>query len=446
MRDQAVIVFTRIPEAGKTKTRLMPYLTGTECAGLHMAFLQDLAATVSEVDADCFVAYTGGGEMEPSFMNLFKGAQFFLQEGEDLGDRMCQAMEHVFGCGYQRCVLVGTDVPYASVDDFTHAFDVLEDKDYVLGPTEDGGYWLIGGNASNDKMLKSLFSIPAYSTPTVLEDTINMIPSWKSYGLLEEKYDIDTIEDLLLFRESATGNSAEYLEQHHVISVIVPIYEEVTVLPKFLETLKNLNDRCEVIFVDGGSKDGTLDLLKEAVQSSNGQYRLISSKKGRGPQLNVGAEAANGDVLFFLHVDSELPEKPVEEILSVMENHSVGCFGITFRSRHFFMWTNKVISNRRAAKGIVFGDQGLFIRRDVFLAAGMFPEIPIMEDYQFSLNLQKLGYSVGMTEHRICSSDRRYPGGTIRKLKVMKHMADLRRRYRAGESPEQLLKEYPDVR
>lgn len=449
MKDRAIIVFTRIPEEGKTKTRLMPYLTGVECAGLHKAFLQDLSVTLSDVDADCFVSYTGAEgnlELQQEFRDIFPGTKFFPQEGDGLGDRMYQAMEFVFSNGYEQCLLMGTDVPYVEREIFDQAFDVLEEKDYVLAPTEDGGYWLIGGNYAEDKMLKSLFAIGAYSTPTVLQDTLDMIPSWKSYGLLEEKYDIDTIGDLLLFRESAGANAAEYLKDHHVISVIVPIYNEADILPTFLENLQRLRNRCEVIFVDGGSEDGSLEILCSAVQKGQGGLRLIQSPKGRGTQLNAGAEAANGDVLFFLHVDTKLPEAPVDEILSVIEDHEVGCFGITFASRNFFMWTNKVISNRRAAKGIVFGDQGLFIRRDVFLEAGMFPEIPIMEDYQFSLNLQKLGHPVGMTQHQLMASDRRYRGGTIRKLMVMKHMADLRKRYRAGESPEQLLKEYPDVR
>ena len=110
------------------------------------------------------------------------------------------------------------------------------------------------------------------------------------------------------------------------------------------------------------------------------------------------------------------------------------------------MWTNKVISNRRAAKGIIFGDQGLFIKREVFYEAGMFQEIPIMEDYQFALTLQEMGVATAMTENTLLVSDRRYRGSTIRKLMVMKHMANLRKRYRAGEDPVKLFEEYPDIR
>lgn len=444
--NQAVVVFTRIPEAGRTKTRLMPYLKPEECAGLHMAFLQDLSEALTDTIADVFVAHTGGGPNEGAFRELFPGAQFFEQEGDGLGERMYNALSRAMSVGYERCILIGTDVPYADKVDFNRAFTILREKDYVLGPTEDGGYWLIGARAGEERMMKPLFSLGEYSHSEVLQDTLEMIPSWKSYGLLEEKWDIDTIEDLLLFRESAKGHSGEYLKKHHVISVIVPVYNEVALVQPFVKNLERLEGRCEIIFVDGGSSDGTRAVLREAEAESGGKIRFLESTKGRGTQLNIGAEAANGDILFFLHIDAELPEHPVDEILSVMEKVDAGCFGIRFRSRNFFMWTNKVISNRRAAKGIIFGDQGLFIKREVFYEAGMFPEIPIMEDYQFALTLQEMGVATAMTENTLLVSDRRYRGSTIRKLMVMKHMANLRKRYRAGEDPVKLFEEYPDIR
>ena len=219
--NQAVVVFTRIPEAGRTKTRLMPYLKPEECAGLHMAFLQDLSEALTDTIADVFVAYTGGGPNEGAFRELFPGAQFFEQEGDGLGERMYNALSRAMSVGYERCILIGTDVPYADKVDFNRAFTILREKDYVLGPTEDGGYWLIGARAGEERMMKPLFSLGEYSHSEVFQDTLEMIPSWKGYGLLEEKWDIDTIEDLLLFRESAKGHSGEYLKKHHVISVIV---------------------------------------------------------------------------------------------------------------------------------------------------------------------------------------------------------------------------------
>ena len=318
--NQAVVVFTRIPEAGRTKTRLMPYLKPEECAGLHMAFLQDLSEALTDTIADVFVAYTGGGPNEGAFRELLPGGAVLRTGRRRSGgaDVQC-ALSRAMSVGYERCILIGTDVPYADKVDFNRAFTILREKDYVLGPTEDGGYWLIGARAGEERMMKPLFSLGEYSHSEVLQDTLEMIPSWKGYGLLEEKWDIDTIEDLLLFRESAKGHSGEYLKKHHVISVIVPVYNEVALVQPFVKNLERLEGRCEIIFVDGGSSDGTRAVLREAEAESGGKIRFLESSKGRGMQMNIGAEAANGDILFFLHIDAELPEHPVEEILSVME-------------------------------------------------------------------------------------------------------------------------------
>ena len=163
--------------------------------------------------------------------------------------------------------------------------------------------------------------------------------------------------------------------------------------------------------------------------------------------MNEAAAAAHGDVLFFLHCDSELPADPAGEIRRVMSEYEAGCFGVAFHSGHFFMLTNRVISNMRAKHHrIMFGDQGIFMTRELFDRAGGFPEIPIMEDYQLSLTLRDLGVSTGMTKHRIYTSDRRYPKRTIPMLRLMAGMYRLRREYKAGRPPEEIAAEYKDIR
>ena len=163
--------------------------------------------------------------------------------------------------------------------------------------------------------------------------------------------------------------------------------------------------------------------------------------------MNAGAKASTGDILFFLHCDSELPPRLLEQIRRVMRDYRVGCFGIAYHSRNFFMFTCQVISNHRIKdRKVMFGDQGIFVDRDVFFQAGMFPEIPIMEDYQFSLTLKKMGVKPGIARKRIYTSDRRYPKGTMEKLRFMWKMNRMRKMYRDGVSPEKLAKMYRDVR
>ena len=174
---------------------------------------------------------------------------------------------------------------------------------------------------------------------------------------------------------------------------------------------------------------------------------MIRSEKGRAWQMNKGAEQSTGDILFFLHCDSELPDHPLERMRKVMRDYRAGCFGIAFHSRNFFMFTCRVISNHRIKdRKVMFGDQGIFLDRDLFFEAGRFPEIPIMEDYQFSLTLKEMGVKLGMADRRIYTSDRRFPKGTIPKLKLMWRMNRLRKMYRDQEDIEKIAQMYRDVR
>lgn len=224
------------------------------------------------------------------------------------------------------------------------------------------------------------------------------------------------------------------------ISIIIPIYNEEKTIEKLLETLRPLKGRCEILFVDGQSTDKTLSIL-------GNQYPVLQSEKGRAKQMNLGATESTGDVLFFLHCDSEIPDTALEEIEKVMQKHKAGCFGIAFHSWNFFMFTCRVISNHRIKdRKVMFGDQGIFVDRELFFKAGMFPEIPIMEDYQFSLTLKEMGVRLGITKSRIYTSARRFEGNTIDKLRIMWKMNRLRAMYRKGVPIEEIAALYKDVR
>ncbi len=224
------------------------------------------------------------------------------------------------------------------------------------------------------------------------------------------------------------------------ISIIVPIYNEEKTIEKMQEQLRLLKDQCEIILVDGGSTDDTLAKISP-------EFCLLHASKGRANQMNVGAKASSGEILFFLHCDSELPKEPLKQIETVMKNHRAGCFGIAFHSKSFFMFTCRVISNHRIKdRKVMFGDQGIFIERDLFFEIGMFPEIPIMEDYQLSLTLKEKGIKLGIAKQRIYTSDRRFPKKTIPKLQVMWKMNRLRKMYRDGVDINTIAGMYRDER
>ncbi len=457
---KAIIIFTRVPFPGQTKTRMMPYLNEKECADLHGSFLQDIGAECQKVDADLFVYYTDDRKTdlewneEKDFLwkkkrrvlvSAFgKEAVYRVQAGENLGDRMYHAIEEVLDMGYEECILIGTDIPEIHKNDLEQAFRILEERDVVFGPTKDGGYYLVGMRTP----LKAVFDIESYGHGTVLKDTIKGLEKLElTTGCVRTLSDMDTPEDLKAYRKRIRDqkhlqktNTGKFAAASARISIIVPIYNEEKTIKTIQKQLWKLKNKCEIIFVDGGSTDHTLDMIHPA-------FRVIRSGKGRAVQMNTGAKESSGDILFFLHCDSELPKKPLEQIREVMTSHHAGCFGIAFRSKQFFLFTCRVVSNMRVFdRKVMFGDQGMFMDRDLFFEAGMFPEIPIMEDYQLSLTLKAMKVKFGIAKRRIYTSDRRFPKETIPKLDVMWKMNRLRKKYRDGVAIKEISDMYRDIR
>lgn len=207
---RAVICFTRVPKPGVTKTRLLPILSGQQCAELHTAFLRDLSAVYDRVDADLFVAYTDDpkwGALKGIFPNA---REFFPQEGADLGEKMYRALCHVLQLGYEAAVLTGADLPLMTPGHLESGFEALEKADLTLGPTSDGGYYLTGMKSPH----WAVFENQRYGGATVLENTATAA---KQAGLTVEYAkicdDVDTPEDLraLPSRLSPESATSQYL-------------------------------------------------------------------------------------------------------------------------------------------------------------------------------------------------------------------------------------------
>ncbi|MCU0078115.1 TIGR04283 family arsenosugar biosynthesis glycosyltransferase [Extibacter muris] len=446
MKREAVILFTRVPYPGITKTRLMPVYSGKECAELHACFLRDIYKECKKTGRTVFVCYTGLGQEKllKKILPNVKDEELMLQQGNDLGARMGNAIQKVLESGYDSCVLMGSDVPELKAAQTEEAFAGLKEADTVFIPTVDEGYCLVGMKS----YIPEAFQNQAYGSGSVLEHTIRAVKEagyqTKIFGAVN---DIDMPEDLLGLKERMRKNCVKaedsytyrYMKKHPKISVIIPVYNEETTIVKLQEQLKKLPD-CEIIFVDGGSLDRTVELIE-------GKYKVLTGAKGRAAQMNLGAKKSAGDILFFLHADSELPDNPMSEIRRVMRQYRWGCFGIAFHEKHFFLWTCQVISNHRIKdRKVVFGDQGIFIDRDLFFEIGMYPELPIMEDYQFSLTLKERGEAIGTTRHHIYSSSRRFKGNTMTKLRIMWKMNRLRKMYRDGVDIEIISRMYKDIR
>lgn len=136
---RALIVFTRVPVAGATKTRLMPYFSAKKCAALHTCFLIDIASQCDRTEADVFV-YGTPKERIHELRALFGERVFYReQQGNDLGERMYHAIKEVLEAGYDACVLIGTDIPEIKSTDLDDAFRALMDCEVVFGPTKMAG-------------------------------------------------------------------------------------------------------------------------------------------------------------------------------------------------------------------------------------------------------------------------------------------------------------------
>ena len=222
------------------------------------------------------------------------------------------------------------------------------------------------------------------------------------------------------------------------ISMIIPVYNESKTIGKMLEQLDSLPGDWDVLFADGGSSDDTPSKISS-------RYRLLNSPKGRANQMNHGAANSSSEILWFVHCDSVLPADAHEQISrAVEEGAQWGCFHIGFDYNGPFMDFNTRLSNRRARKGIAFGDQGIWIKKDVFEAMGGFPELPIMEDYEFSLRMQTAGIPIRQLPGTITTSGRRYMG-KFPPL-TMWQMFHLRCLYRKGVDIHEIARRYKDIR
>ncbi len=206
---QAILCFTRVPIPGRTKTRLMPHLSPEECARLHTAFLQDIAQVCHSTAADLFVAHTPdpGAEMLKDIFPTALG--FFPQEGTDLGQRMHNALTRLLAEDYEKCLLIGSDVPLITSAHLQAAFAALNEADVTLGPVEDGGYYLVGLK----RPCPALFQNQTYGSGSVYENTLAAaISAGLKVSPAPGTMDVDTWEDLLELRRE-TLRQATYVSR-----------------------------------------------------------------------------------------------------------------------------------------------------------------------------------------------------------------------------------------
>jgi uncharacterized protein len=380
-----LIIFTRYPEPHRTKTRMIPLLGPEGAAQLQgdmtdhaLAWARELAVGASVSVQVCF---EGGDEarMRSRFGDSFP----YLPQGPgDLGDRMTRAIAEAFVAGADRVIVVGTDCPGITSALAAEAFERLATADLVLGPATDGGYYLIGLR----RPIPALFAGIAWGQETVLRETQKRAEELGlATSLLTALSDVDRPEDLPVWqRVRAASLSASDPPR---ISVIIPALNEAGHLNGTLSALQGARNT-ETIVVDGGSCDGT-----DSLALDRGAL-LVRSAVGRARQMNAGARAAAGEILIFLHADTRLPERFDEQVRELLAQPGVvaGAFRLRIDgTRRAFRLIEWMVNLRSRWLQMPYGDQAIFLRSDTFHHLGGFPELPIMEDFEFIRRLRKHG-------------------------------------------------------
>jgi len=225
------------------------------------------------------------------------------------------------------------------------------------------------------------------------------------------------------------------------ISIIIPVLNEAGCISQTLSALQALRTAGhEVVVVDGGSEDDTIALCQPLSD------HVIKAPRGRSRQMNVGAQAATGEIFLFLHADTFLPQDGDRLILDGLRQHdrSWGRFDVRLSGTQLFLRIVECLMNWRSRlTGIATGDQGIFVKRKLFEAVGGFPDIDLMEDVALSRILKRLGPPLCLRE-RVLTSSRRWDKNGI--LRTVFLMWRLRIYYALGSSPKRLAHRYGSLK
>lgn len=399
--SERLIIFSRLPVAGTTKTRLIPSLGEQGAADLQQEMTRHTLAVArrwrAHSPADLEVRFTGGSEDD--MRSMFGEDVTYVDQGDgSLGERMHRAFRDGLHMPNQRMVTIGSDCPGITPLILRKAFAALEKHDAVVGPAIDGGYYLIGMRLPQPALFREI----DWGSASVFAQTM---AACRALGLrvatLEPLSDVDEPGDVQVWE--AVAAERKHRRAIPSLSVIIPTLNEAAHLASAIQSIGNRTDT-EAIVADGGSTDATVDIAQRH------GARIVACECGRAVQMNAGAAAASGDVLLFLHADTRLPFGYRDEIDHMLARPNVvaGAFRfavdyVTHSLRLIEFGTNV----RSRLRQLPYGDQAIFLPRAMFKTVGGFPAWPVMEDYELIHRLRRRG-RVGLANVAAITSARRW--------------------------------------
>jgi hypothetical protein len=332
-------------------------------------------------------------------------------------------------------VIIGSDIPDITADLMIRAFKGLYQKDLVLGPASDGGYYLIGVHRRSFRHWHPrIFRNIQWGTEHVLPQTLEIANNLNlRYDLLHTLRDVDRPEDLNVWYEAA--KRLPFQTPLKPISVIIPTLNEAKSIEQTIQQL-NQHEPVEIIVVDGGSQDATIDLARAA----NAIILKLDPSKAR--QMNAGAARATGEILLFLHADTLLPDNYAEKVRTALkpDGVSAGAFSLGIESDvNGLRLVENVANWRSRVFQMPYGDQALFVSRETFNQIGGYPDYPIMEDFEFVRRLKRRGKIVILPDS-VRTSPRRWQNLGILKTWLLNQMIIIA--YYCGIPPKRLSKWY----
>lgn len=214
-KKPVVIVMAKFPAAGQVKTRLQPFLTSELCAELSLCFLRDTLLKIQNLKVPLIVSFSPA-ESKEKFLKLVSETTILIEQlGEDLGERLQNAVCFASKRGFSPIIVIGTDSPTFPPDELVKAIEILEknENECVFGPTQDGGYYLVGLAENSPVFFKNV----EWSSANTLADNIRNAESIfaKTPSFVRQRHDVDEPSDLkLLFNEFASNQDLAVLSPH----------------------------------------------------------------------------------------------------------------------------------------------------------------------------------------------------------------------------------------